>query len=223
MATQQFQSLLRKAYTEGLTGEEEFQLELEAAANPEAKAMLEQAERDDWIIHQLRDEIGPGGEVSWYQSRLLSMAASAVLAIGATLLVTQTLETVDVSTGLASSNVVYLETLRSGDISGLPTVNVGGPNDWITLVAYPAYDDFAEFRIRVERLAGGEAQLNDPDSATWTIVWESQAGTGNRDSLVINLKSELLSVGTYRLHVEGRVASSDNYLPAAQLPFRIAD
>jgi hypothetical protein len=112
---------------------------------------------------------------------------------------------------------------RGGDAAELPTIARGDRGDWVTLVAYPAYEDFMEFPIRIERLAGDVASADDLSNATWATVWERTTGPGNRESLVINVRSDVLRLEVRRLYVEGRINASAAYAPAAHLPFRVVD
>ena len=219
MDTDVFKRFVRRYFSEGLSGKEEFELELEAGESAEAKAVLEQAERDDENIHLLRQALAQSP--TWYQSKIAAMAASAALAVGVTLLSTSTPVMVGGTSGLASSNVVYLETFRSATGVVLPTVVVGSQDEWITLIAYPAYDGFTEFRINVDRMIGDDPQVANSPDATWTQVWQSHTGIGNEDALAINVASDVLDEGIYRLHIEGLEASSGTYLSAAKLLFRV--
>ena len=222
MDTNVFKRLVRRYFSEGLSGKEEFELELEASASADAKATLEQAERDDENIHLLRQELAQSPDsIVWYQSKVAAMAASAALAVGVTLLSTNTPVIDSGTSGLASSNVVYLETFRSATGVVLPTVVVGSQDEWITLIAYPAYDGFTEFRINVDRMIGDDPQVANSPDASWTQVWQSQTGIGNEDALVVNVASDVLDEGIYRLHIGGLEASSGTYLPAANLLFRV--
>ena len=222
MDTNVFRRLVRRYFSEGLSGKEEFEIELEASESAEAKAVLEQAERDDENIHLLRQELAKSPDSTvWYQSKIAAMAASAALAVGVTLLSTSTPVMDSGTSGLASSNVVYLETFRSATGVALPTVVVGSQDEWITFIAYPAYDGFTEFRINVDRMIGDDPQVANSPDATWTQVWQSHTGIGNEDALAINVTSDVLDDGIYRLHIEGLEASSETYLSAANLLFRV--
>ncbi|MCZ6642277.1 MAG: hypothetical protein O7G86_14525 [Gammaproteobacteria bacterium] len=216
-----FEQLVRRYFSKGLSGKEEFELELEASVNHEVKAVLEQAERDDENIDLLARELASTSAPFWYQSKIAAMAASAVLAVGATLFTTNTLVMVSDSSGLATSKLLYLEATRSARVVEPQTVVVSGENEWVTLIASPAYDNFSEFRISVERLTGEGSQSTNLSAASWTQIWESRTDTGNQDALAINIRSDVLDEGIHRLNIEGFVPSSDTYLPAANLLFRI--
>lgn len=219
MDTKQFEALLRRAFSKGLSAEEEFELELEAAADDEARSMLEQAEQDDVHVHRLREALTPTPH--WYETRLVAMAASALVAVGATLLVTKPPNTPEDGVGLASANVVYLETVRGAGTDELLTVVPGG-DEWITFVAYPAYDDFTEFRIRLDRLVADETRIEDT-SARWEPVWQRSSDVGTRDSLAVSVKSSVFTAGVYRLRIDGRGVPTGAYAPAADLRFRVAN
>ena len=149
------------------------------------------------------------------------MAASAIVAVGATLVTTSTSLIVGDSPGLATSKVVYLETTRSASVAELPIVVLKDEREWVTLIAYPAFDNFTEFRIGVQRMTGDDPQLANLSDASWTLVWQSHTDTGNQDALAINVRSDVLNEGVHRLHIEGLVASPNPYLSAANLLFRV--
>ena len=223
MDTNVFERLLRRYFSEGLSGKDEFELELEASENAQARALLEKAERDDANIHLLLEEIADTPtQPRWWETKVAAMAASTVLAVGATLLATSTPVMVSDSSGLASSNVVYLETLRGSTGLEITTVSVREDDEWITLIAYPAYDNFTEFKVSVDRFDGDESQVNNPSTTSWMRVWQGRAYTGNEDAIAINVKGNVLAAGIHRLRIEGLDSSSNAYLPAANQLFRVA-
>jgi hypothetical protein len=153
-----------------------------------------------------------GGKRLW-PGHLLSAAASAVLATGITLLVVNTSE--PGSVGVTATNVLYVEPTRSADT--WPVLEVSRADEWATLVVYPDFADFDRFRVVLERSTHPRGL---PAGGGWEEVWEAEVGPGSRDSLVLSLRSSVLSDGLHRVRMQGRRGQS--YQPAGEATFRVA-
>ena len=110
---------------------------------------------------------------------------------------TTPLQVADTGTGSASASVVYLEVMRSSDVTDLPVIEVSDSEHWVSLVAYPDFSAADQLRVTVERASGSE-----PDSDTWEVVLEDTIGTGLQDTVVVNVRTELLVPAVHRLRIE---------------------
>ena len=133
------------------------------------------------------------------------MAASAVLAAGLTLLVSTQLQ--QPPDGVGAGTVAYLDVARGAGPEQLPVVAVGPGSDWVTLVAYPAFDDYTALDIVLEAAVDGG----------WRDVWGTRTDPGGRDSVAVTLKAELLGDGVHRLRVVG---VTDSTGPALETTIR---
>lgn len=143
--------------------------------------------------------------VPW-RTPALAAAASAVLAVGATLLVTG--GTGPAMPVLTTSDVVYLEPVRSAD-AGAPELVLNQANSWVTLVLYPDFAELDRYRVVLERRRG---------EAAWTEVWSGNS-PGGGDALAVTVRRALVVPGDYRVRVFG--AEAGGRPPAAETRFRI--
>lgn len=151
---------------------------------------------------------GAGGKVVELFARQpwMRMAAAMVLGIAVATLISPTLDVARQNSGLASANVIYLDTVRGADSAQLPTIELGG-EPYVTLVAYPDFSDSRQLDVRVERAVGPD---ESPDTAIrrdqWVVVFETTTGVGNADSIVVNVAAAALQPGLHRLRIESESA-----------------
>ena len=144
------------------------------------------------------------------QRPYLAIAAAMVLASGLTLLVSDQFGVREAVTGVSTGTVAYLDTPRSASPDHIPVIEIGPGSQWVTLVAYPALDDATALQITLER--------NDVDTGAepvWQPLWSTHTDPGNRDSVAVTLRRELLIEGVYRLRM-----LSDGQ-PAGDVQFRV--
>jgi hypothetical protein len=141
----------------------------------------------------------------------LAMAAS--FAFGSVVTVLLTGPAPDQSEAIASSAVHYLDNVRGG--TELPLVLVGAGDGVVTLVAYPAFDDFERLHVYLERL-----QRPGVPEERWIAVWDGAVGVGDRESVAVALPAQWLVAGEHRLRAEG-VAADGGVLPAGSVRFEV--
>ncbi len=144
----------------------------------------------------------------------MRMAAALMLGVLISSMLTTRTQFPDAGSSMASANVVYLEVVRSASTEVPEVARDGEP--WVTLFAYPDFPEAELYRVYVERAQGSEQQ-----PASWLAVLEQRIPAGTRESLVVNLRSEDLEAGTYRLRIEAE--SEGVWLGSTNLPFRIPD
>lgn len=106
--------------------------------------------------------------------------------------------------GLASGNVLYLETVRGVVDTTVPLVTVGS-DGYATLITYPGFGAASGVTVHVERAAAAGA----PPAAAlradrWLPVLETTAGIGAEDTVVVNVAAAALQPGLHRLRIESR-------------------
>jgi hypothetical protein len=145
------------------------------------------------------------------QRPYLAMAAAMVLASGLTLLVYEQFDVREAVMGVSTGTVAYLDTPRSASTDRTPVIEISPGSQWVTLVAYPALDDVTALHITLER-----SDLDARAAPVWQPLWSTRTDPGNRDSVAVTLRRELLTEGVYRLRM-----LSDGQ-PAGVVQFRVA-
>lgn len=144
----------------------------------------------------------------------MRMAAALVLGVSVSTLVTTRMQVAEEpGSSVASANVVVLEVYRSVETE-IPVVRVAEDEPWVSLVAYPDFDDADRIRVYVER-AAGDAQLPQ----RWLPILEETVGVGTQDSIMVSIPSNALGSGFHRLRIESE--SNGTAVGTTSLQFQV--
>ena len=112
--------------------------------------------------------------------------------------------------------VFSLDTLRSTpDSADLPRIRSVGGDEWVTLLLYPDFGDYAAFRVRIER---------SRRDGTSDLVWEGTSiAAGDTERLAVVIQRSELTTGLHRVSIEGQPAASAaapaDYVKAGETAF----
>lgn len=132
------------------------------------------------------------------QQPWMRMAAALLIGVAATTVMIDQgrFNAADSNAEIASANVVYLEVFRSSDPGNLPVVEISEDEDWVALVAYPDFSEADQLHVYVERAS------EDGSTVIWQPIVETSLNPGSRDTVVVNVRADLLVPGLYRLRVD---------------------
>jgi hypothetical protein len=137
----------------------------------------------------------------------MRMAAAMVFGVAVATLMSPAGEDGGRGAGLASANVIYLDTVRGVDPAYVPTIELGD-EPYVTLVAYPDFRETQRLGVHVERVAAPGEPLDAAIRADqWVTVFEATTGVGNADSVVVNVSADALQPGLHRLRIESASAA----------------
>ncbi len=147
----------------------------------------------------------------------MRMAAALVAGIALASIVSVPRAPIDApesAAALASTNVAYLEVMRSSGSIDVPVLEVSPSETWLTLIAYPNFADAEQMNIQVER-----ALSTTGAEVSWQTVMEQTTGVGSRDSLVVTVPMASIENGLYRLRMDS-VRQAD-VLERSTMEFRV--
>ena len=134
-----------------------------------------------------------------FEWRLLANAAVLVVAVGLAFSAGQLQQT---GLGSSTAQVYVLDVTRSLEPQ-LTEIIVDASQPLVTLVAYPSFDGYRQLVSQITEFRGVADEFARSPDSQWSDVAEFVNGVGNQDSLALNLASEELSPGIYRLQVFG--------------------
>ena len=141
---------------------------------------------------------GSGGVV-WGNRQWLANAAFVLLGVGIALSysLTQTQELTS-----STAQVYYLDVTRSLQPRVEP-ITVDPSQPLTTLVVYPSFSGYVRLSAVIQRYQGAADAFAAAPEQDWNTVAGFNSGLGNQDSLALNVLSEQLSPGLYRVQVFG--------------------
>ena len=149
-----------------------------------------------------RDLQGGGFQDTETSQPWMKMAAALMMGVLVTSVFTVPTQVAERSSGTATANVVFLDTFRGSDDSMLPVVNIGEADSVVSLIAYPDFTDAQSLMVQIEQapsdfVIGSQTS----DDTSWETIFSERTDIGTQDSVVVNVSSDLLEPGIYRLSV----------------------
>lgn len=148
------------------------------------------------------EEPSTGAKVIELFTRQPWMRMAAAMVLGVAVASVMRTGPPDQLTGLASSNVTYLETVRSAGPEAVQSIVVGS-EPFVSLIAYPDFKGAERLDVLVERAVTPEQRSPEAARADeWVVVFEkTTSGVSSAETLVVNLATSSLHSGLHRLRV----------------------
>ena len=144
-----------------------------------------------------------GGNVMQFVRRQPWMQMAAGLALGVAVTTAFIQDPPAEGPGLASANVLHLESLRSSDLATIASVRIDGAEQWLSLVTYPDFSGADSLRVFLERSTDPEpTSVASLLAGGWESVMESSAGAGTRETVVVTVAAADLQPGYHRLRIQ---------------------
>ena len=138
------------------------------------------------------------------------MALAASMLLGVALTATYMQQIQPSQEGVTTSNVYYLDNVRS-ETPEYPIVQIEGGDGYVGLVAYPSYQGYERLRVAIEKRTPTEE---------WDSIYGVEISSGNRDSVVLQVREALLSEGIHRLRTTGLTPAGD-FIPDTEVVFQV--